>query len=308
MTLILSVGLAGPQASGPALAAAPSSGDTWGVSGPTFAGVYLLLLATVTAVFWIARQSLLGPGGPPPSGSTALPADDLAYLSGGLRRAVDVAVISLSERGLLAREGRIGGAMRVVGAPPPGTVSAFEWAVGDAVARTGRARSGLLAAQLAGHPTVEAMRERLLALGALATRERARTARRVAWLYVALLALGIARLVAGASRHRPVGFLTLEMLASVVLAAVAAASVRYPAPSQRGQLLLSQARAASAGLRSGGLPGQRALAVALFGPPALWAADQELARHLGFSSPSSGSGGDSGGGCGGGGCGGGCGG
>lgn len=307
MTLILGVGPSGPGASGTVLSAA-SAGDTWGIDGPTFAGLYLLALATVTAVFYIARQSLLGPpAGPPPGGWPVLPREDLAYLSGGLRRAVDVAVISLNEQGLLARAGRVDGTMHVVGAPAPGTISAFEQAVGEAVARTGRARSGSLAVALAAHPAVTAMRERLLGIGALASQQRATTARRVAWLYVALLAVGIARAAVGASRHHPVGFLVIEMLATALAAAVGAASVRYPAPSQRGRTLLSQAQEGSTALRSGGLPGQRALAVALFGPAALWAADQELARHLGFSSPTSGSDGG-GGGCGGGGCGGGCGG
>ncbi len=179
----------------------------------------------------------------------------------------------------------------------------------DAIRRAGELRLESLNALVSRGPAVTACRTRLRGAGLVPTRAQAHACRQALIPLLLLAAIGIIRAAVGASRGKPVALLCVELIVTAVAVLVLA---QRPAITRRGKAALSTARRDSVDLRSGGVPGQRALALALFGTGVLWDTDPALASQLGLARPSGNtSGGDasSGSGCGGGGgCGGGCGG
>jgi uncharacterized protein (TIGR04222 family) len=182
-------------------------------------------------------------------------------------------------------------------------------------------RARLLAAE---DPAVDAVQADLVRRGYVPDPAGAQVARRWTFVLGLLAAVGLVRLVAGLAAERPVGYLL------VLLALTGAAmcwTFSIPRVTPAGREYLRQLQQRGAAYRSGGLPGERAIAVALFGAGVLWTADAALAQTLGMQRASAwGSGGESagdfgascgssggdgggggsscGGGCGGGGCGG----
>lgn len=162
--------------------------------------------------------------------------------------------------------------------------------------------------RLAEGPALRASRERLAAAG-LAPRPEPMRALRA--LGRALLVLLVTATLLGQMTGGPGG---LPVMFLSIAAVLPLTRLTAPAHATRdGQVLVDAARTRAAGFAQGGLPGQRDVAVALFGIPALWQADARLAWGLGFRyAPSArrgtgrngtggcGTGGDSGG-CGGGG-------
>ncbi|ONH22130.1 hypothetical protein BL253_36615 [Pseudofrankia asymbiotica] len=290
---------------------------TWGISGPAFAVGYLVALVLVALgvmlVRWRLRAPAVGsPVWPPRRSDAGLAPEELAFLAGGARRAVETTVVALREQGLAA-SGAGTGRVVTAGAPGPGTLTPFQRAVRDRSGAAAGVRMSTLTSMVVNSPATDDLRRRLVGLGLVVTPARARMHRKFAWWPTAFLVVGFIRLVTGASRHHPVGVLAVELILTVVIAIVAALRTRFEVLTSRGRGLLATARRVSTPLRTGSLPGQRAQAYALFGAAAIWAADSDLARQLGFPQPSASGGGDSaggcgGGGCGGGGCGGGCGG
>lgn len=285
---------------------------TWGIGGPAFAAGYLLALGLVAIVVMLVRWRLRAPADgsptwPPGSPNAGLAPEELAFLAGGMRRAVEATVVALREQGLVASGARTGQVV-TAGAPMPAGLTPFQWAVRDRTGATVGVRMSTLSSMVTNSQAAAELRRRLIGLGLVVTPARARMHRQLAWWPTAFLVVGFTRLVTGASRHHQVGFLVVELVFTVVVAIVAALRTRFEVLTSRGRGVLATARRISTPLRTGSLPGQRAHAYALFGAAAIWAADRDLAQQLGFPQPSTGGGGDDGGGGGGGGCGGGCGG
>jgi hypothetical protein len=69
---------------------------------------------------------------------------------------------------------------------------------------------------------------------------------------------------------------------------LAAQATAAPAATRAGTKVVNDARTVAHGYGAGGVPGQRVVAVALFGPVALWRSDPALARSLGFVRPGGG--------------------
>src|SRR6185437_10372660 len=82
---------------------------------------------------------------------------------------------------------------------------------------------------------------------------------------------------------KPVAFLVVLIVLTFVVWRL---SLRVPNVTPAGRATLREARVESEALRSGSLPGDRALAVALFGIGALWLAEPALASELGFAQAS----------------------
>jgi uncharacterized protein (TIGR04222 family) len=93
--------------------------DTWGISGPRFLLIYVILLAVTVAVVVLARrQALAAPGG------AAVPARldryEAAYLNGGYVLAATTATSSLLREGHLASPASRGRRRRLAARSPVG--------------------------------------------------------------------------------------------------------------------------------------------------------------------------------------------
>ncbi|WP_322780327.1 TIGR04222 domain-containing membrane protein [Frankia sp. Cas4] len=319
----------------PTATAAAATGDTWGISGPGFLALYALGFAAVLLVAVVMRRRILDPtdtpaAGPGPLASRRLrpPAmrqnhdriafgplgpEELAVIDGQPRLAVTCAVTSLYDRGLL-RPGRTRSGLTTTGEPLPPDATRLEQEVFNATVRAGELQLESLSAPVSRGPAVAACRDRLQGAGLVPTPAQAHACRQTLIPLLVLAAIGIIRAAVGASRGKPVDLLGVELIFTALALMVLA---QRPTTNRRGKALLAAARRDNNGLRSGGVPGQRALALALFDTEVLWDADPVFASQLGLTRPSrdGGSGSDGGGGgCGGGsdggggGCGGGCGG
>ena len=108
--------------------------DTWGISGPRFLLLYLVLLAvTVVGVVVARRRALAGSGG------AAIPDRldryEAAYLNGGCALVATTAVSVLLRAGHLATPGRRRQRRRLVaGSAPPAGAHPIEWATYQLVA------------------------------------------------------------------------------------------------------------------------------------------------------------------------------
>jgi len=255
---------------------------TWGISGPAFLQLYLLLagalLVGALRSRYRRRHPLL------PAGSPALDAGSkpylIAYLGGGPNRALLAALGSLRADGLVRGYNR---RCTRVATPPSAWRPALERAV------LIEAVVPLTRAELVGRHSVgsalDELRDDLVHRGLL---QDVSAGRRRPWEFAtaALFLLGVARLLAGLSGGKPVGFLVLAMLlvaALTVLLFRLAASAR----TARGDAELAELRAAHPHLSPNMKPDWTAngataagLAVGLFGAGALWAADPAFAGEM----------------------------
>jgi uncharacterized protein (TIGR04222 family) len=290
-----------------------ATGDTWGIRGPTFLGLYAALAVVAVIATVLARRSLAR--SPAPAVRLNNP-DDVAYLHGGAELTVLTALSAMYVAGLIAASGRQ--RVQVVGAPGPDAGDlqrAIHLSAQEPVPR-GKLPDA--------PPVADALRRierRLIDAGLLVTAEQRKRIRRTAWVLWAVVAFGAVRAIAGYNAGKPIGLLLALLAVAVVGAAVL--SLTAPRRTNRGNAELTRLRSAHASLSPKLRPRWRvygpegaALGVAVFGASALWAADPALAKELGtrqasFVGNSGGGGwsyggGDSGGGgCGGGGCGGG---
>jgi uncharacterized protein (TIGR04222 family) len=289
--------------------------DTWGISGPRFLLLYVVLLAGTALVAFVAgRRALAGPG----EGAVAparLDPYEAAYLNGGSALVATTAVSNLLRGGLLATAGRRRGQVRLTArkAPEAG-VHPVEWATYELVAAQPSRPLGDVRAALGRSPAVAAVRERLSRGGLVPAPEQRSRYRATALVFVPLLALGVARVAAGSANGRPVGFLVVLLAVTVAVAAVRC--LRVPHATELGRRTLRRLRAETGRPAFGASPAELGMATAVFGAGVLWSADVDTAaalrlprEHSGFGGFGGGDGGGGGscgggGGCGGGGCGG----
>ena len=292
------------------------TGDTWGISGPQFLLVYVVLAVAVTVAVVRMRRALAGVPADRPTGRLDDRPYDVAYLNGGPELALCAALSAMHRSETIATAGK---GTVVAAARPDARADELERAVHHAavvpVPRRHLAAAGAVASAL------HRIESRLVGAGLLLAPERRTRIRATAGWTLALAAVGVARVVAGTENGHPVGFLVLLVLAVVALGVVQGLSA--PRRSGAGDAALKQlvddhhtlSPAMNPDWRVYG-PTGAALAVGVFGLGALWAADPAFAGELAVQRAAvagSGAGtyGDSGssscgggGGCGGGGCGG----
>ena len=297
-----------------------AAGDTWGMAGPTFLKIYLVLVVAAVAVTLVLRARALRGGA---DATNATPTSvEVAYLNRGEGLALHTAVAGLRAAG--AVDAGPSGTLVATGRFPAGGGD-LDYAVHAALA------TPATLAAVRGDPGVgnalNRLRDRLTDSGLLVSAERGRAARAAAVALFVVFGLGVTRLVAGIAGHKAVGYLVLADLATLVLCLVL---VRVPRLTAAGKALLARLRSANAHLEPKLAPSWATygpagamMGVALYGVASVWASDPAFATQAGippvasggggWSSPGSGcgtasscSGGSScgGGGCGGGGCGG----
>lgn len=301
------------------------SGDTWGISGPVFLLVYILLAAAVAVIVRRTRRALADVPTTRPVDRLAERPYDVAYLNGGTDLALCAALSAMHRSETITSAGR--GTVVAAQRPDP-RADELERAVHHAavvpVPRRQLAVAGAVASAL------HRIESRLVDAGLLLTVERRCRIRRASGWVFALAALGVARIVDGVANDRPVGFLVALVLATVVVGVVLSRSAPRRTRAGDGALhrLADEHHALSPATGPDWAvygPAGAALAVGVFGVGALWAADPAFAGELALQRAAAGSGaatysggdsgGDSGGGssgsscgggggCGGGGCGG----
>ncbi|MEU7619578.1 TIGR04222 domain-containing membrane protein [Micromonospora rifamycinica] len=307
-----------------------ASGDTWGIPGPLFLKLYLMVAAVaVVGTLLHRRRTTAGP--PDAAGTDQLGPQQVAYLNGGDQLAVWSALGGLRAAGAIdVRPDR-----RLIAAgPTPTGVTPLDHAIRHAARQPVAART--LGRDSGVARALEQLRLGLEQRGLLIDADGVRALRRGRNLLLVLLALGVVRLVAGLINGRPVGWLLLALAGLGVAFALLA---RTPRRTRAANVLLRRLRSSSHHLSPDSTPAYAtygaagaAMGVALFGTASLYALDpgfaaqaeiqrQALSASSGSSysgssgtscggSTSSCSGGSSsscgggGGGCGGGGCGG----
>jgi uncharacterized protein (TIGR04222 family) len=207
--------------------------STWGISGPQFLLLYLVLFAvTVLGVVLARRRALASDGAAVPA---RLDPYEAAELNGGDDLVVITAASNLLRGGSLVSAGRRRGQpARLDTGPAPGPAAhPVEWAVYQEVAARPNRRLKDLRGRLEQGSALAALRERLRLRGLAPTPEQRARCRAAALWFLPLLALGAARVVAGSANGRPVGFLVVFLLVTVVVAAGLAGRVPTP-PSWAG--------------------------------------------------------------------------
>jgi uncharacterized protein (TIGR04222 family) len=298
--------------------------DLMGLRGPDFLKVYLGLFTVATATALVLRRALRGPGGDVPREIAArLEPEEVAYVAGGGRLAINTALASLYRQGALRLTAGTR-ALQAVRLPDAGS-SALAQGIYQFIA-TAPSRS---VRGVHRNFPVELPSRRPLALGLVMPGPRRAAVGAVCVLPLLMVfLLGLSKLVVGLSRGRPVGFLVLLLALTTMVGIVMVATT--PLRTLAGDRVLQSLRTAHAALKSTAgsrsmalAPAEVALAVGLFGPAVLSGAGEmnDLRQAMtptnsGFgsscgsgcgSSGGSGCGGGSscgGGGCGGGGCGG----
>ncbi|MEW2377940.1 TIGR04222 domain-containing membrane protein [Micromonospora sp. NPDC047812] len=293
-------------------------GDTWGIPGPAFLGVYLLAAVVIVVGTVVHRLSVLA--GPQVGDVGQLGPQQVAYLNGGQQLAIWASLGGLRSSGAIGvRPDR----RLTTGGPLPVGITPLDQAVHLAAGRNATTRE--LARDEWVRRALDQLRTSLEQRGlALAPADRA-ALRRGAFLLWALLLVGVLRIFAGLGNDRPVGWLVLSQVPLIVVAVLlhrvpwrTRAATRALRDLRRQHTYLAPASAPAYATYG---PAGAAMGVALFGTASLYAMDPGFASQAeiqrqaisGSGASSSGGGGSScsggsscggGGGCGGGGCGG----
>ncbi|RQX13280.1 TIGR04222 domain-containing membrane protein [Micromonospora ureilytica] len=291
-----------------------ASGDTWGISGPTFLRYYLAAAIVVVAIVAYHRIRLLA--APAQTTLDPLGPQQVAYLNGGPQLAVHAALGGL--RGSGAVGVRPDRRLTTVGAAPSG-LTPLDQAIHWAAHRHSRVRD--LPQDERVRTALQQIRNGLEQRGLLTNDTQRARARLWNQVLLALLGLGVLRLFSGLFSDRPVGYLLLT-LAGLLGAALLLG--RAPVRTRAGRTALRTVRREHTHLAPASAPAYAtygaagaAMGVALYGTASLWALDPGFAEQAeiqrqaisssggwtGGSDGSSGGGGDSsggdGGGCGG---------
>jgi uncharacterized protein (TIGR04222 family) len=292
------------------------SGDTWGISGPTFLLAYIVLASAVIVAAVRARRALTDVSAERPAHRLDERPYDVAYLHGGAELAVTAALSAMYRTGTISTAGR---GVVVAAARPESRADELERAIhhtaASPVSRHRLATAGAVASAL------HRIEQRLITAGLVLSAERRHRIRLLGGWVLVVAALGVVRVMAGFANGRPVVFLIIAVVLVFVTGLLLIATA--PRRTKAGDALLRRL-AADHHLLSPSMrpdwevygPAGAALAVGVFGVGALWAADPAFATELaaqraasagyigGGSSGGDSGGGDGGGGCGGGGCGG----
>lgn len=289
--------------------------------GPTFLGLYVIVLAAACLLAYILRRSAAGPDLDSALRVASLDAYEAAYLSGGAKLATETAIATLV-RSNLFQLSFVDNSLSAIAGPPRFSSHPFERAVysivesGEAsTVKSIRTKAAAAANKIAG---------RLKALGLVINDEQKTRAQTLPVIIVVMVVLfGAIKILVGLSRNRPVGLLFVMCGLTALIA-----FLFYKSPPHRttdGDRTLERLKRENAALESTAkskpdrlAAGDVALAMALFGMTSLAFTDESwsaLRRQL-FPPASGSSGGSScsstsscgssgcGGGCGGGGCGG----
>jgi uncharacterized protein (TIGR04222 family) len=294
-----------------------ATADTWGISGPEFLLVYLVIAAAVLVAGMRARRALADPRATSPVGDPTTRPHDVSYLNGGAELAVYSALSAMHLRGTITGTG--GGLVRASGRLTPDT-DGLEKAIHFTAANPVQRR------RLPFHRPVQTallvIEERLVAAGLLLSEEQRRRIRSVGFWMLGVAGLGLVRLLAGIAEAKPVGYLLAALIVVAVIAVVQLTVA--PRRTRLGDRTLAGLRTEHHGLAPALRPDWHvygpagaALSIGVFGTSALWASDPAFAREIAAQPAGTGSaggsggdgggaavGGGGGGGCGGGGCGG----
>ncbi|WP_326553030.1 TIGR04222 domain-containing membrane protein [Micromonospora sp. NBC_01813] len=294
-----------------------TSGDTWGIPGPTFLALYGIAALGLLIISIGYRLTMFAGNRDPRPGD--LTGTQVAHLTGGAPLAINAALGGLRGAGVIDVGG--GRALRASG-PLPAGADELTAAVHYAAYQQRRVRD--LAADPRIRQSLDRLQDHLEHAGLAASRARRVTAR---WLGAALLGLagvGVLRLIAGLANGRPVGYLVLLLALTVPVGLLL--TIAVPRVTRSGRRALGELRRSHRHLSPSSRPAYATygmtgavMGVALFGSAALWTMDPDFAEAASIQrvaangsgggaagdSGGSGGGGDGGGGgCGGGGCGG----
>jgi uncharacterized protein (TIGR04222 family) len=281
--------------------------DTWGIPGPQFLQIYLILAVGAVVLAILLRTMVTRGSG---SGDAQLSPTEVGYLAGGPTRAVQAAVAGLRAAGVI--DAGPGSTLVARGGYPGG--DELTYAVYTTLGR--QFALGALPYETGVATALNRMRDRLAQAGLLLSGGQRGMARALTLLIFAVAGLGVARTVAGVANGKPIGYLAVL---TILILLVGLLMRRVPQASRAGRRAVARQRRAARHLAPRSNPAWStygmlgaALGVALYGTAALWAADPAFAaasgvpaaptRSVGDSDSDSGSSG--GGGCGGGGCGG----
>ncbi|UJW31353.1 TIGR04222 domain-containing membrane protein [Saccharothrix sp. AJ9571] len=184
-------------------------GDPWGLSGPAFLGIYAGCLLVPIAVLVAGLIRSHSPGGKAWRGPLDL--HQAAFLRGGPRRAGEVVLAGLLERGLLRADSS--GTLHHTGGS--GTNQLERHMIASVTGAAGRSARALVN-NVCDSGAMRALRDDLIAKGLLVDEKRRRKVCVTALaLFCAVLAFGLARFAVGVAGDFPVGYLTLMLGAAI---------------------------------------------------------------------------------------------
>ncbi|MGB2570491.1 TIGR04222 domain-containing membrane protein [Micromonospora citrea] len=251
-------------------------GDTWGIPGPVFLGLYLTAALVVVVGAIVHRSRVLA--GRPGGTIDALGPQQVAYLNGGDQLAVWASLGGLRGSGAVGvrpdRRLTTGGAL-------PAGVTPLDQAVHHAARRNLYARE-LTRDEWVARALTE-LREGLERQGLALSPAQRRTARNGSLAVFGLLVLGAVRLGAGLSQGKPIAFL---LVAFLVLTVPAILLNRVPWRTRAADAALRELRRRHTHLSPTSAPAYAtygaagaAMGVALFGTVSLWSLDPGFAEQ-----------------------------
>lgn len=183
----------------------------WGISGPEFLWLYAAGLAVALAWLIVTRTRARRPRQIEPT--PPLDLESVAFLSGGSRRVIELAIGRLLEAGAL-RANRSGTISAVKGSQGNDPVEAA--VLGAVAARSRQVRTVI--SSIRSSERIERIADELAAHQLVVTPRVAASARRKAVLgLVLVLVIGAVRFVNGAVKSLPVSYLAFELIATLAL-------------------------------------------------------------------------------------------
>ena len=266
------------------------SGDTWGISGPTFLLAYLVLAIAVGAAVLRARRALADVSAERPASRMEERPYDVAYLNGDAQLAVTAALSAMYRAGTIKTAGR---GVVVAAERPDSRADELERAIHHAAA-TGPVSRRALPAVGAVASALHRVEQRLIAAGLLLAAERRRRIRLSGGWVLAVGVFGVVRVMAGYANNRPVGFLIILVFLVTLFGVLLAGNA--PRRTRAGDALLRRLATEYHSLAPSTRPdwahygpSGAALAVGVFGVGALWTADPAFATELAAQRAASGS-------------------
>ena len=262
------------------MALAAATAETWSISGSSFLLGYALIAGTVGAACVRTRRALAEPGTTSSVEDLTARPYEVAYLTGGAELAVWSGLCAMHLRGTITATG---GSLQASGRLDP-TADALEKAIHDATGGTPVGRRRLVFHRTV-QPVLAAIDHRLVAGGFLLSDDRRRRIRQVGFPMLAVAVFGLVRVLADVAEARPVGLLVAVLL--VVTAVAVVQLMRAPRRSRLGDRALATLRGEHRALAperepDWGVhgPAGAALAIGLFGTPALTAFAPGFAQEI----------------------------